>query len=120
MHKDKDEFEPIYKAAKMYLSSYECIYEDEDNYSAIYLAKGEALDEKKKFVHLEEKHDFMRFVDIDVIDTNLKPISRIELGYAKRTCIVCGGDRFTCMREERHTQEDFNASLNAALLNLDK
>ena len=120
MHKDKDEFEPIYKAAQSKLASYECVYENEDNYSAIYLAKGEAIDEKKKFVHLEEEHDFMRFVDIDVIDTNLKPISRTELGYAKRTCIVCGGDRFTCMRKERHTQEDFNASLNATLLNLDK
>ena len=120
MHKDKDEFEPIYKAAKMYLDSYECIYEDEDKYTAIYLAKGEALDEKKIFIHLEEDYDFMRFVDIDVIDTNLKPISRTELGYAKRTCIVCGGDRFTCMREARHSQEDFNASLNAALINLDK
>ena len=120
MHKDKDEFEPIYKAAKMYLDSYECIYEDEDKYTAIYLAKGEALDEKKIFIHLEEDYDFMRCVDIDVIDTNLKPISRTELGYAKRTCIVCGGDRFTCMREARHSQEDFNASLNAALINLDK
>lgn len=120
MHKDKDEFEPIYKAAKMYLDSYECIYEDEDKYTVIYLAKGEALDEKKILIHLEEDYDFMRFVDIDVIDTNLKPISRTELGYAKRTCIVCGGDRFTCMREARHSQEDFNASLNAALINLDK
>lgn len=120
MHKDKDEYESLYKAAQMQLASYECIYEDEDNYSAIYLAKGGAVDEKKKFVRLEEEHDFMRFVDIDVIDTNLKPISRTELGYAKRTCIVCGDDRFTCMREARHSQEDFNACLNAALLNLDK
>lgn len=120
MHKDKDEFETLYYKAKMFLDNYKLIYEEEDNYSAIYLAKTDASTEKKKFVHLEEEHDFMRFVDIDVIDTDLKPISRTELGYAKRTCIVCGGDRFTCMREERHTQEDFNASLNAALLNLDK
>lgn len=120
MHKDKDEFEPIYKAAKTYLESYECIYEDEDTYTAIYLAKDAAIDEKKKFVCLEERHDFMRFVDIDVVDINLNPISRTELGFNCRTCIICGGDRFTCIREERHTQEDYNACLNKALLKLDK
>ena len=32
MHKDKDEFEPLYRKAKMFLASYELIYEDEDNY----------------------------------------------------------------------------------------
>lgn len=120
MHKDKAEFEPIYKAAKMFLSNYNLIYEDEDNYSAIYLAKNDGAHEKKKFVNLEEEYDFMRFVDIDVIDTSLMPISRSELGFAKRSCIVCGGDRFICMREDRHSQEDFNARLDKTLLNLDK
>ena len=120
MHKDKAEFEPIYKAAKMFLSNYNLIYEDEDNYSAIYLAKNDGTNEKKKFVNLEEKYDFMRFVDIDVIDTNLKPISRSDLGLIKRNCVVCGGDRFACMHEDRHSQEDFNARLDKILLNLDK
>lgn len=120
MHKDKAEFEPLYCKAKIFLSNYKLIYEDEDNYSAIYLAKTDASTEKKKFVNLEEKYDFMRFVDIDVINTNLKPISRTNLGLHKRSCIVCGGDRFTCMREERHSQEDFNACLAKTLLNLDK
>lgn len=120
MHKNKDEFEPIYKAAKMFLSNYKLIYEDEDNYSAIYLAKNDGDHEKKKFVNLEEKYDFMRFVDIDVIDTSLMPISRSDLGLHKRSCIVCGGDRFICMRKDRHSQEDFNARLDKTLLNLDK
>lgn len=120
MHKDKDEFGPLYLKAKMFLASYELIYEDEDNYSAIYLAKNDGANEKKKFVDLEEKYDFMRFVDIDVIDTNLKPISRSDLGLIKRNCVVCGGDRFVCMHEDRHSQEDFNARLDKILLNLDK
>ncbi|MFR7871122.1 MAG: citrate lyase holo-[acyl-carrier protein] synthase, partial [Fenollaria timonensis] len=46
--------------------------------------------------------------------------SRTELGFAKRTCIVCCSDRFTCMREARHSQEEFNAVLNDVLINLDK
>lgn len=71
-------------------------------------------------MNLEEEYDFMRFVDIDVIDTSLMPISRSDLGLHKRSCIVCGGDRFICMREDRHSQEDFNARLDKTLLNLDK
>lgn len=120
MHKDKDEYENLYLAAKKFLSSYESVYEDSDAYSAIYLAKTDAITEKESFIKIEDAYDFMRFVDFDVIDTNLKPISRTELGFAKRTCIVCGQDRFTCMREDRHSQEDFNAALNSVLLNLDK
>lgn len=120
MHKDKDEYESIYLAAKKFLNTYELVYEDFDSYSAIYLAKSDAISEKKNFVAIEERHDYMRFVDIDVIDTDLKPVSRAELGLTKRTCIVCGSDRFFCMRESRHSQEEFNAVLNRTLINLDK
>ena len=120
MHKDKDAFAPLFIEAKKFLASYEEIYADNDKYFAIFLANEDAISEKKKFINIEDEYEFMRFVDIDVIDTSLNPISRTELGYAKRSCIVCGGDRFTCMREERHSQEDFNECLDTALLNLDK
>ncbi len=120
MHKDKDEFAPLYSKAKTLLASYDLVYEDSDAFTAAYLAKSDAITEKKKFVSLEESYEYMRFVDIDVIDRSFAPISRSELGLAKRTCIVCGEDRFTCMREARHTQEEFNAQLDDALLNLDK
>lgn len=120
MHKDKDEFELLYSKVKTFLSSYDLVYEDSDAFTAVYLAKSDAITEKKKFVNLEESYEYMRFVDIDVIDTSYAPISRSELGLAKRTCIVCGKDRFTCMRDGKHTQEEFNAKLDDALLNLDK
>ncbi|MCX7904879.1 MAG: citrate lyase holo-[acyl-carrier protein] synthase, partial [Caloramator sp.] len=42
-----------------------------------------------------------RLFDIDIY-FNGQPISRSELGFDSRKCIVCGDDARVCVREKRH------------------
>ncbi|MDO6355201.1 citrate lyase holo-[acyl-carrier protein] synthase [Caloramator sp. CAR-1] len=56
---------------------------------------------KKKAVNIEEFHQLGRLFDIDIY-VNGQPISRMDLGFKRRKCIVCGDDAGICTRQKRH------------------
>lgn len=57
---------------------------------------------KKIMVDIENNHPIGRLLDIDVIDEQLNPISRTELGFQARKCLVCDDNAKICSRNQRH------------------
>ncbi len=74
----------------------------------------EPLEIKALTVKLEETHPLGRFVDIDVY-TNKGQISRVDMGYEKRKCMICDRDAFVCMQENRHSLEEIKAVMQKGL-----
>lgn len=62
----------------------------------------EAMKAKLKAVEIEDRHPLGRLFDIDIIDYPFKVISRRDLGFTGRRCIVCGGEAERCIIERRH------------------
>ncbi|MCP4162958.1 MAG: citrate lyase holo-[acyl-carrier protein] synthase [Deltaproteobacteria bacterium] len=58
---------------------------------------------KEKTIEIEEKHKLGRIFDIDVINPNLKSISRIEVNKESRKCLLCNNPASICSRNRSHT-----------------
>ncbi len=60
--------------------------------------------EKLKYlmVDLEDSHPLGRLFDIDVFDVDGSILSRDQLGYPRRRCIICGRDAKICARNRVH------------------
>lgn len=58
---------------------------------------------KETLCLLEDSLSFGRLFDIDVIRPNGQKISRTELGYSARTCLICNRDAFICGRARTHS-----------------
>jgi holo-ACP synthase/triphosphoribosyl-dephospho-CoA synthase len=55
---------------------------------------------------IEDSHPLGRLFDIDVLDTDGKKISREDMGFALRSCLICGGSAFVCGRSRTHSAEE--------------
>ncbi|SHH66506.1 holo-ACP synthase [Anaerosphaera aminiphila DSM 21120] len=75
-----------------------------------------ALKIKKLMIELEESSGGGRVLDIDVFDRNFKQISRSELGYENRKCLICNNNAIECMRFSRHSLEDLIDRVNKLIL----
>ena len=61
---------------------------------------------KKRCVLIEESDPAGRLLDLDVFDENGNALSRTELGFPERPCIVCGAAGRACAAGQRHPLED--------------
>lgn len=62
--------------------------------------------ELKEFVlQIENRHPLGRLLDFDVIGCSGNIISREELGYPKRKCLLCDEDAHVCARSRAHPLE---------------
>ncbi|MDO5563977.1 MAG: citrate lyase holo-[acyl-carrier protein] synthase [Eubacteriales bacterium] len=68
---------------------------------------------KKELIHIEEKNDFGRLLDIDLFDEKGKKISR---GY-NRKCLLCDKEAFVCAKNKAHSYNELQKKVNAILLN---
>lgn len=60
----------------------------------------------------EENHPLGRLFDFDVLDGRGKKVSRQELGFPERKCLICGDPAFFCSRSRRHSaKEVFNREI---------
>lgn len=66
---------------------------------------------KKAMIELENKYSLGRVLDIDVIDTNGKILSRSMFGYEKRKCLICEKDAVECGRNRMHSYEILNKKI---------
>lgn len=57
---------------------------------------------KRRMCALEESHPLGRLFDIDVLRAPGVQLSREELGFPKRKCLLCGGDGVLCARSRAH------------------
>lgn len=67
---------------------------------------------KKMMIKIEDEHFLGRIFDIDVFDSNHYQISRSDLLYNKRQCLLCDKDAYTCMRERNHTYEELVSEIH--------
>lgn len=81
-----------------------------------YLAvKGDAKATKRLTVELENNHPQGRLFDIDVLDRELHPVSRSDLGIAERSCFICGESAKVCGRSRCHSLEELSAAVKEIL-----
>ncbi len=61
---------------------------------------------KKVALWVEENHPLGRIVDIDVLDTKGKILSRRELNLPFRRCFICDDYAHVCVRSQKHKLDD--------------
>ena len=77
----------------------------ETGYEAYFLVRRPALETKRLCCALEESHPLGRLLDIDVIGPE-GPVSRTDVGFQARKCLLCDQPARFCMRAHTHTTEE--------------
>lgn len=73
---------------------------------------------KRLTVEIEEASPLGRLFDMDVLavkDEALVGISRKDIGYGRRTCLLCGGDAKVCARSQKHDMGQLLAEIDRIL-----
>ena len=73
---------------------------------ALFLVKAEAAAVKKMMIGVEQALSFGRLLDLDVLNNEGVALSREELGFAERQCLICTGPAPECSRSGRHPPEE--------------
>ena len=63
----------------------------------------------------EATHPWGELADLDIMDSMGNPLSRADLGYPPRACLVCGGEAALCVRERRHELKAVEARIGDLL-----
>ncbi|WP_195515911.1 citrate lyase holo-[acyl-carrier protein] synthase [Enterococcus dispar] len=69
---------------------------------------------KRKMIAIEEKHPQGRLVDLDVLwlkDQKIQSISRQDIGFPARRCLICNKDAKVCGRARAHTIEEMQTKI---------
>lgn len=93
----------------------ETIIKEDTGYEACYCVDGEALAIKKLMVYLEDNHQLGRLFDLDVLTGEGDKISREELGFPPRRCMLCGENAHVCSRSRKHSVTELIAYINTIL-----
>jgi len=84
-----------------------CLHEEErvlnTGWEGFWVFHAEALTLKEQLIALEEKHPLGRLWDFDVWDPLQGPLSREEMGWPARQCLLCSASGAECARSKRHT-----------------
>lgn len=72
----------------------------------IMAVRGRAQEIKELMIKEEEHHPLGRLFDLDVFDEDFRLISRRNLGYKGRSCLLCHEEAVKCILQRAHTQED--------------
>lgn len=72
-------------------------------FEACYLLPGDARQAKRILCALEDEPPLGRLFDMDVLNRDGQKLSREELGFAPRRCLLCGQPAFVCARSRAHT-----------------
>ncbi|MGL5950428.1 MAG: citrate lyase holo-[acyl-carrier protein] synthase, partial [Cetobacterium sp.] len=87
------------------------IFESLEGKIYIYIIDSDIMNIKQKAVHIEESHLLGRCVDIDVYHKDGRGISRNELGYPKRKCLICDEVAFNCARSVAHPHSEIKREI---------
>lgn len=80
--------------------------------SEIYFVSRLSLIETKRLCCLiEDKHPLGRLWDFDVIRKDSTPMSRTEIGFEPRKCILCDDYSINCIRSRKHTKPELYAQV---------
>jgi len=68
---------------------------------------------KELVIEIENLHPLGRLLDFDVIDRNGRSVSRDDLGYPRRKCLLCEQDAHACARSRAHSLDDLMAKIQS-------
>jgi holo-ACP synthase/triphosphoribosyl-dephospho-CoA synthase len=85
---------------------YKQIKRDDTGSLALIVVDDEITSLKRKMVEIENSSPSARLYDIDVIKTDFKPISRLDIGLDVRGCLICDKPYLVCRRNKTHTLEE--------------
>lgn len=78
----------------------------------IFLAVSLSADAAKEICcKIEDTHPLGRLFDIDVIGSDLVPLSRTALSLPPRKCLMCEQDARICMRTQAHSYDELLATI---------
>lgn len=66
-------------------------------------------DMKSYLLEQEEQHPLGRLFDFDILRADGSKLSRQELGFWERTCLLCGNPAFLCGRSRTHSAQELLA-----------
>lgn len=72
-----------------------------------------ALDLKRSAIEFEDKTNFGRLFDIDVLSSSAGHLSRVELSLPVRRCLICSRPAKECARSRRHSVEELQNKISA-------
>ncbi len=81
---------------------YEAVGATDGGTEALFAVAAEPHDLKRMLVAIEEIHPVGRLFDFDVITTARHRVSRTELGFPPRRCLLCARPYFECVRQRAH------------------
>lgn len=70
---------------------------------------------KELMVSLEDQDRVGRLFDIDVLRTDGSKVSREDLGFSPRTCLLCGQPAHVCSRSRSHSVAQLTAEIESIL-----
>ncbi|MDO4267370.1 MAG: citrate lyase holo-[acyl-carrier protein] synthase [Eubacteriales bacterium] len=88
---------------------------EKTGWEAFYPADTAPETAKRLMVSLEEQSRFGRLLDIDVLRTDGSKVSREEIGFPPRTCLLCREPAHVCSRSRRHTVAELTAEVERIL-----
>lgn len=92
------------------LSTYPVLYREErrpiTGCEGYYVVDMPAKELKALAIELEDIDPIGRLFDLDVLDTDGRKLSREELGYPRRKCLLCDNDAMVCASTRTHKLED--------------
>ena len=78
------------------------------NIAFLVLDKNEAEKIKKILIAFEEEKKYGRILDLDLFGANNKLLSRQDLGYTPRKCLLCDKEAIFCIKNRSHSFEELN------------
>lgn len=77
--------------------------EPKTGYEAYFVVNTDKRTLKSLMLQIENQHPLGRLFDLDVIGLDGYAISREDLGYSKRKCLLCEQDAHICGRSRKHS-----------------
>lgn len=71
-----------------------------------FVVEGPATALKRLAIDIEDTHPIGRLFDIDVLDTDGRKLTREELGFSRRKCMLCQQDAVICAGRRAHSLAD--------------
>lgn len=89
-------------------------------YEAFYCVDGDANEIKKRMIRLEDLDPLGRLFDIDVLKAAGEKISREDLDYPARRCLLCEEPAHSCSRSRRHSVPELLSHIETVLDNCEQ
>ena len=84
-------------------------------YEAFYSVDANPNFVKELMITLEDQDRIGRLFDIDVLRADGSKVSREELGFAPRTCLICEQPAHVCSRSRSHSVAELTAEISQIL-----